>query len=739
MKFLIITHVIHKKQANQYFAYSPYVREMNIWAKQADEFIIVAPLETTAITPIDTCYEQKNIRFVPINAVSLLGAKALFSTFFKLPKISWSIFKAMRQADHIHLRCPGNMGLLGCLVQLLFPHKPKTAKYAGNWDPKAQQPWSYRLQKWILNHTFLTRNMQVLVYGKWEGSSKNIKPFFTATYSETDKIPLQSLDLKGKIRFVFVGTLSKGKNALYAIQLIEKLYQKGQDVALDLYGEGIERKNLEEYIASNQLGNLIQLKGNQSQESVTKAYQNSHFVLLPSQSEGWPKAIAEGMFWGCVPVATPVSCVPFMLDYGERGILLQMQLEQDAQQLQAMLTNKTDFETKRQKASHWSRKYTLEVFEKEIKEMVTYSKSPRNKMRILQLIDSLDAGGAERVAVHYANALACKIAFSGLVATRKEGDLVHQLDSRVSYLFLNKKKTIDFRAVLRLRTFVIQHQVTHIHAHSTSFFLAFLVKLSRPSTQLIWHDHYGNNEFLATRPHFVLKRITSFFSGIIAVNQTLKNWSEQKLKAKNVIYLPNFIFDTTEKPNSTTPLHGEKGKRIVLLANLRSQKNHFLALEVAQKIKQSHPEWTFHLVGKDFEDAYSQKIKEKIKASELENQVFLYGSRSDVTSILQQSTIGILTSISEGLPVAVLEYGMQKLPVVVTAVGELPAIIRHKINGMLVPSNQTEDFYAALVHLIENESERNKLGDALYQTIDQEYTAKSVICQYLRWLEGGKL
>ena len=85
---------------------------------------------------------------------------------------------------------------------LKVPNKPKTAKYAGNWDPKAKQPWSYRLQRWIKSNTFLTRNMQVLVYGEWEGSSKNIKSFFTATYWEIEKEPLQSLSFTNTIRFV---------------------------------------------------------------------------------------------------------------------------------------------------------------------------------------------------------------------------------------------------------------------------------------------------------------------------------------------------------------------------------------------------------------------------------------------------------------------------------------------------------------------------------------------------------
>lgn len=370
MKFAVITHVLHSNNQNNYFAYAPYVREMNIWAKNADEFIIVAPLIQAKQTVIEMSYCIEKVRFLRIENINLLGFKSICNAILKTPKISWQIFKALRQADHIHLRCPGNIGLLGCLVQILFPNKPKTAKYAGNWDPNAQQPWSYRLQKWILSNTFLTRNMHVLVYGEWEGSTKNIKPFFTATYSEVEKAPLYPLDLKEKINFVFVGTLVAGKNPLYAIQLVAALAAKGYQVSLDLYGEGIERTTLEKYITVNSLNKIIALKGNQDQETVKKAYQRSHFVFLASKSEGWPKVLAEGMFWGCIPVATAVSCVPLMLDQGNRGVVLQMNLEQDVQELEAIVQNENDFNSKRAKASAWSRKYTVEVFEKEIETLL---------------------------------------------------------------------------------------------------------------------------------------------------------------------------------------------------------------------------------------------------------------------------------------------------------------------------------------------------------------------------------
>ncbi|POY40990.1 glycosyl transferase [Flavobacterium alvei] len=371
MTFAIITHVSHIVEQNQYFAYAPYVREMNIWTKYVDELIIVAPKLESKKTPIDIEYEHKNIDFVAIKSFDVLSFKAILGAVLKLPKISWQLYSAMQKADHIHLRCPGNIGLLGCFIQILFPNKTKTAKYAGNWDPKSRQPWTYRFQKWILNNTFLTRNMQVLVYGEWNEISKNIKPFFTATYYKADKVEILQRDFHGPFSFVFVGTLVSGKNPLYAIQLVESLYKKGFDVALSLYGEGLERKSLQEYISQNDLSTIVSLKGNQTPETVKTAYESSHFVLLPSESEGWPKAVAEGMFWGCVPIATKVSCVPYMLDYGNRGVLLEMILDKDVHQLEMLLQNENEFNLKSQKAINWSRKYTLDVFEDEIKKMLT--------------------------------------------------------------------------------------------------------------------------------------------------------------------------------------------------------------------------------------------------------------------------------------------------------------------------------------------------------------------------------
>jgi len=226
------------------------------------------------------------------------------------------------------------------------------------------------------------------------------------------------------------------------------------------------------------------------------------------------------------------------------------------------------------------------------------------------------------MAVNYANALSKKNDFSGLIATRQEGDLKEKIDKNVEYLFLNKTHTLDFRAVLRLKRYCKKNKINHVQPHSSSYFIALLLKCIYPKIKIIWHDHNGLSEFLGSQKWFPLKIASFFFKGIIVVNGQLKSWAQNELHCREVIYLPNFTnLETTSK--SETLLQGQQGIKIICLANLRPQKNHFLLIQVAEKLKFTHPDWTIHLVGKDFFDDYSKKMKELIVLKELEQTVFL--------------------------------------------------------------------------------------------------------------------
>ncbi|MCV9931231.1 glycosyltransferase [Flavobacterium sp. LS1R47] len=354
-------------------------------------------------------------------------------------------------------------------------------------------------------------------------------------------------------------------------------------------------------------------------------------------------------------------------------------------------------------------------------------------MRIVQIIDSLEVGGAERMALNYANALSEKIEFSGLIASRKEGLLLSQIDEKVSYLFLKKKKIIDFKAVFLLRRYLKNNKVSVIHAHSSSFFIAVLVKLTLPKIKIIWHDHYGISQDLKSRKNVALKFGSLFFKGSIAVNTALKDWAESYLYCKNVIYFPNFVDEITNL-NKEVSLNGEEGKRIVCVANLRPQKNHELLIKAANIIRNEYPDWTFHLFGKDFLDDHSKKLKELVRDLELDKNIFFYGAVNNVASVLEQCNIAVLPSISEGLPLAILEYGLYKLPVVATNVGEISTIIISEKEGLIIESNNINQFSQSIQKLIRNKKSRIEMGLELNKIVNLNYSQESIVRDYISWL-----
>ncbi|MDD7885166.1 glycosyltransferase family 4 protein [Flavivirga sp. 57AJ16] len=366
MRFLVISHSKHKQEGNTLYGYTPYVREMNLWLKYVDEVEIIAPKTNETFSNIETAYQHSNLYFNQVPFIEFTSFKKTIISLLNLPKIVFTIYKAIKKADHVHLRCPGNIGLLGCLVQAFFPKKIKTAKYAGNWDPKSKQPISYCIQKWILSNTLLTKNIQVLVYGEWKYQTKNIKPFFTASFYNSEIESSITRYYDDKLNFIFIGSLVKGKRPLLAIKIIERLNKEGRPVSLKLYGDGILKAELEDYIVRKKLESIITIKGNKKKEVIKEALKKTHFLLLPSKSEGWPKAVSEAMFFGVIPITTKISCLPFMLDRGKRGILIEPVIVNAVDSINTYLENKKRLKLISESASDWSHKYTLDVFETEI-------------------------------------------------------------------------------------------------------------------------------------------------------------------------------------------------------------------------------------------------------------------------------------------------------------------------------------------------------------------------------------
>ncbi len=370
MRFGILTHATHKIYDQKIYAYEPYVREMNLWLKNVEETRIVAPYSKNVILPIETAYTTNYIALTKIPGFNILNFINVITTLFKLPYIIICIFRLFYWAEHIHIRCPGNIGLLGTIVQVFFPFKKKTVKYAGNWDPNSKQPFSYRLQKSILSNTFLTRNCKVLVYGEWEHQTKNIVPFFTASYSNKEITKIDTKSVTEPIKVLYVGSLTQNKRPLLTVNAVHQLIKKGYNIVLNIYGDGPEFEKIESYIVKNSLQEQVFLNGNQSKEIIKSAYQESHFLIFISKSEGWPKVVAEAMFWGCLPIVSEVSCVPYMIDTNKRGSLVGNSVDEIVHAVTTYLKDEAYYQESVKRAQKWSRQFTLDKFALEISHFI---------------------------------------------------------------------------------------------------------------------------------------------------------------------------------------------------------------------------------------------------------------------------------------------------------------------------------------------------------------------------------
>lgn len=346
-------------------------------------------------------------------------------------------------------------------------------------------------------------------------------------------------------------------------------------------------------------------------------------------------------------------------------------------------------------------------------------------MRVLQLIDSLRPGGAEKMAVTYANALVGQVNGSYLCCTRMEGMLKQQLKPEVGYLFLNKKSSLDLKSLLKLRDFIKSNQISIVHAHSTSFFLAGCLKFTGLKFKLVWQDHYGESELLKEREHKVLSIFSRLFSGIVSVNSQLKKWAERHLECRNVVEIKNFIPESIPVINSGMRLKGKEDDfKIICVANFRPQKDHLNLIKAFESLSADLP-GSLHLIGANFEDRYSGSVLNAIKGSPSSDRIFYYGEQSEISGLLAQANLGILASRSEGLPVALLEYGMAGLSVIVTEVGQCREVVGDF--GLLVPPNDPVALAEAITFYFKNTEKRRKDAFEFQQNILKNYSEKSVL------------
>lgn len=349
---------------------------------------------------------------------------------------------------------------------------------------------------------------------------------------------------------------------------------------------------------------------------------------------------------------------------------------------------------------------------------------------VLHVVDALYIGGAERVAINLVNLLPGDRFTPYLCSTRAEGPLSSFVAPQVTRLCLERRGRLDPTALRQFCDFVADRDIRIVHAHASALFFARLASALSRRCALVWHDHYGRADF-GDRPTWLYRMATRGVAGVIAVNQTLANWCSESLRlpADRVWYIPNLV--PAAEPSSGSDdylaLPGEPGKRLVCVANFRPQKDHPNLLRAMSLVTARVPGAHLFLVGDSADPAYVAAIRAQIAELRLEGAVTYMGPRNDVPVILRGCDIGVLSSASEGLPLALLEYGRAGLAAVATSVGQCPEVLDNGYAGTLVRSGEPEELGRALVRLLTNLEDRAKYAARFRNRVDEFYNPHRIM------------
>lgn len=352
-------------------------------------------------------------------------------------------------------------------------------------------------------------------------------------------------------------------------------------------------------------------------------------------------------------------------------------------------------------------------------------------MKILQVIDSLSLGGSERMAVTMANAFARMGHESLLISTRSEGILKSQIEKSVCYWFLNKRSAFDLLAFIRLVRLIRKSRPDLVHAHSTSVFWCVLVKMFLPKIKVIWHHHLGLSNLVKAKPRPLIVFLSRWFHGAIMVNERLLGWALLELKCdrSRIAYLENFSDMNTVFRDEHEFV--SNGLRILHLANFRGQKDHINLIKSLLILKERNVPFRAYLVGSYIDKNISNKVKDLIIENDLIEQIIVTGPTDEIGKYAMQCNVGVLSSVSEGYPVSLIEYGSFGLYVVTTNAGQCEIILGKDKFGTVVPVSDPTAFADALQHVYNDLSIAYVKAKSFQEHLKSKNAAKEFIDAYI--------
>lgn len=366
MNLLIISHTPHYLVNDQIVGWGPTVREIDHLATLFTRVEHVAPVHSCPAPAIALPYTYNNIRLNLVKPAGGEGLRDKLGVIWRIPYWLGKLRKAMRTADVLHIRCPAGISLVALLSARLWGKgKPCWVKYAGSWQPEGNQPFSYRLQRWLLASNW--HKGIVTINGSWPGQPKHIHTLSNPSLAQNEYTKARQMAQHKKltlpIHLLFVGRVDRAKGVDYLLAIALMLKQQGLQFELNLVGDSPERHKFEAFIKQNDLAHEVRFAGWQTTPNLHRYYQRAHLFVFPSTSEGWPKVLSEAMAHGVVPIASTVGSIPQTLS--QIGVGKAIPPDQITNYVEAILEyaeNPAIWETERDKCTLAGVRYTYPAY-----------------------------------------------------------------------------------------------------------------------------------------------------------------------------------------------------------------------------------------------------------------------------------------------------------------------------------------------------------------------------------------
>jgi glycosyltransferase involved in cell wall biosynthesis len=218
-----------------------------------------------------------------------------------------------------------------------------------------------------------------------------------------------------------------------------------------------------------------------------------------------------------------------------------------------------------------------------------------------------------------------------------------------------------------------------------------------------------------------VRRTLARCSAVIILTEAMREPLEAMTPGGKVWVVPNAV----ELPS--LPTHGMDGGRVVFAGRPVEEKGIPELLQASRTIAPRVPSFRLVIAGDDVDGA----LADEVQNAGLEASVELRGwlDHEALDRLYAESSVFVLPSQVEAMPVALLEAMSHGLACVVTPVGAIPQVVADGMNGLVIPVGDVGALEGALMRLLSEPRLRQRLGNAARATIEERYSMISVALQ----------